>query len=78
MELKDLLDKNVNELTDEELTKRIRLLQSSRIVKEAKLTDSGKKHKKIVSNSNKQLTHMLANANDAQKELIKKMLSGDK
>lgn len=78
MELKDLLDKNVNELTDEELTKRIRLLQSSRIVKEAKLTDSGKKSKKIVSNSDKQLTHMLANANDAQKELIKKMLSGDK
>ncbi len=75
-ELKDLLDKDVSELSDEELMKRVRLLQSSRIVKESKLTDGGRKSKKIVSNSDKQLADMVKGANDEQLELLKKLLGG--
>lgn len=75
-ELKDLLDRDVSELSDEELMKRVRLLQSSRIVKESKLADSGKKRKRVISNSDKQLADMVSNANDAQRELLKKLLGG--
>lgn len=75
-ELKDLLNRDVSELSDEELMKRVRLLQSSRIVKESKLADSGKKRKRVISNSDKQLADMVSNANDAQRELLKKLLGG--
>lgn len=78
MELKDLLSKDVNELTIEELEARIHLLQRTRVVK-SQQPSSGKSPKKShKTNKDKQLEDFLGKmSKDELTELEDKLNKGE-